>query len=461
MAERVQKYLVISDENFDKVKSVIKRAISRRRSKTLENILSMLHPTGLSSLWPFFSDTERTFLLDHLDEETSAELLSELDNPDRTEIIRAKDTDWIVDRLEELETDDIVDILKGLSQWEANFIIRRFKNDYSQQIKELMRYPEETAGALMSSDFLAVSENAKTESIIKQFRKIVEKDQIADIHFIYVVNRKNELQGYIPLRKLILEDSKLKAREIMSSTPVTVTPDMDQETVAEIFRDYNLITIPVTNDDGVLLGRITVDDIVDVVEKEASEDVYMMVGLGKDDSLSNSVATSLKSRMPWMFVNLFTSSLSALVIYFFTNIIEKFTILAAFMPMVAAIGGATGNQMVAMIVRGLALKELHWPQVRSILTREVTAVFFGALVIGSIIGFGAFYIKEEYILGFVVSISLIINMVIATLIGAGIPLVLKLFRLDPAMGSSILVAAVTDMVGFFIFLCLATKIMTA
>ena len=458
MADAVQQIIPVSKHNLDRIVRVVKKLISRRKSTRLTSLLQRIHAADLTRLWNYFNEAERVQILNLLSEEDSAALLSELDSEVRSEIIKSKNTDWIVDRLEELGPDDSVDILKDLSKWEADFIIRHFDSEYSKKIKELLHYPEETAGALMTSDFFAVAQNGTVETIIKQFRKETENNDLQDLHFIYVVDSKNRLVGYISLRKLILERPKKKAKDIMKPVPVLVQPTMDQEEVAKLFRDYDLISAPVVNETNVLLGRITVDDIVDVLEEEASEDVYHMFGLHKGEKISNGILISLRHRFPWMLINIATTTLAAVVIGFYKGLIEQFVMLAMFMPMVAALGGATGNQMVAMIVRGLALGNLHWKEIRWILIRDISAVMLGALVIGVLVGFLSDLVFDNYLLGFVVAVALLLNMVFATVVGAAIPLLLKLFKMDPAYGSSILVAASTDIMGFFIFLSLASEI---
>ncbi|RME92625.1 MAG: magnesium transporter [Candidatus Hydrogenedentota bacterium] len=456
MNEVLEPYVRITEGNSEKVIRIFKRLIEKRNATRLKKFIDNIHPSDLALIWDAFDENEKEILLNLLDSEKSAELLSYLNPQDRSEIFETKDENWIADRLEELESDDAVDILKELPAKKASFVIRRFDPEYSQKIKELIRYPEETAGALMSSDFFAVNENATIGKIIRKFKEVSDESELDDIHFIYVVDDENHLQGYIPLRKLILEKTHKKAKEIMSRVPAVVTPEMDQEEVARIFKQYDLISIPVVDEQNTLLGRITIDDIVDVLESESSEDVFRMMGLNKDERLTDSVFVSFKHRLPWMFINLITTSLSALVIGMFTNVLKVHVALAMFMPMVAALGGATGNQMVAMIVRGLALGEMHWRHVRYLLFREVLAVTAGAMIIGSIAGVIAWQMNQNPHLGTVLFVAMIANMVFATLVGAGIPLVLKLLKLDPALGSSILVAASTDLAGFFIFLGLAT-----
>ena len=452
-------FLLISEENQERIVETVKSLIERESLNFLKQILSRLHPTDIAKLWHFFNLKEKDFLLSLLGVGVSADLLSELEVKQRFEIFKEKNIDWIMHRLEELDTDDVVDILKELPTRKANFIIRKFDKEYSKKIKTLIKYPEETAGSLMSSNFFAVNQNAKVHDIIEQFRKIDEREEIEHLQFIYVVNGNDHLLGYIALRKLILEKSTEMAKNIMKPPPVLITPLMDQEEVARIFKNHNLISLPVVDDtQGVLLGRITIDDIVDVLEHEASEDVFKMVGLNVDQSITNSVFHSLKSRLPWMFINLGATTLSALVITHFKPTLEKYIILAVFMPMIAALGGATGNQVVTMIVRGLALGEIHLKQAKSFLVRELGTVLVGGLMIGGTMGIFTYYFDEKNSIEFasLVAGALVFNMLFATTIGTAIPLTLKLLGFDPAAGSAMLVTTLTDIAGFYIFLGFAS-----
>jgi len=459
MREKRAQYIHVVDQNRDQLVGILEKLIARKKDHRLESVLSRIHSADLAQLWHFFDETEQGYILDFLDEEDSAEFLSELDPQVRAELIKSKNISWVAERLLELDPDDSADILRDLSQWEVDNILRKFDNSYSRKIKELLKYPDETAGSLMTSDFFAVLDTASVETIIRQFRAAAKVQEIEDIHFIYVVDKKNRLLGYLPIRKLLLEDPDRKAHELMKPPQVRVHPEMDQEDVAKIFRTYDLISIPVVSaDESVLLGRITIDDIVDVFEEEASEDVYHMVGLHKGESFSNGIFISLKHRLPWMLINIFTTSLSAIIIGLYRGVIEQFVLIAMFMPMVAAIGGATGNQMVAVVVRGLATGRLFWEQVRWVLFRDTISVVLGSLVVGILIGSVSYFIFDQFTLGFVISLALLLNMVFATVIGAAIPFLLKLTGSDPAYGSSILVAASTDMMGFFIFLWLASEI---
>ena len=354
--------------------------------------------------------------------------------------------------MEELETDEVVDILKELPSQEANFIIHKFEKEHSDKIRKLIHYPEETAGSLMSSNFFAVNQNASIGGIIKKLREIEEKDEIEHLQFVYVVDENDKLLGYISIRTLILRKPKQKAKSVMKATPTLITPFMDQEEVAKVFKDLNLIALPVINEEGTLLGQITIDDIVDVLEEEASEDAFKMVGLEIEKRMTNSVLISLRSRLPWLFITLGATSLSALVIKYFEPTLERFITLAAFMPMIAAMSGAIANQMVTLIVRGLAVGELHWKEIRRFLTREFASVFISSIVIGTLLAILAHNVHEQSGFGLVIGFTFILIMLTATLIGISLPLLLKFFGFDPATGSSMLTTTLTDTVSFSIFL---------
>ena len=312
----------------------------------------------------------------------------------------------------------------------------------------------------MSSDFFAVNQSATIDVIIEQFREFSKKESAktkkSGIQFIYVVDKNAHLQGYIPVRKLILEKPKKKAKEVMHPPPATITPYMDQEEVANIFKDHDFLVLPVLDEEGALLGRITIDDVVDVLEKEASEDVFKMVGLNLDRGISRSLLHSFNSRLPWLLIHLSTSILSALVIRHFQTTLEKYVVLVFFMPIVATLGGATGSQMVAMIVRGFAIGELHLKQIKWFLLRELGAVFLSALIIGILTAVFSYTLYNDIKFGLLVLVALLLNMLLSTIIGVSIPFFLKLFNFDPATGGAIMVTALTDILGFYIFLVLAS-----
>lgn len=455
--EKSNQYITLSEKNRERYFYIIQNLLERQSESWLTVLVNRVHPAEIENWWSGFSEQKQDRILNCLPKETRALLVSELHENDRNFLFRRHSNAWILNLLEELDSDDVADILRGMSYWYADSIITHLDKKDALKIKALLKYPSETAGSLMSLDFLAVQEDANLETIVTQFRQVVEVEEIDDIHFIYVINQESKLTGYLPLRKLILEKAERKAKDIMLPPVVSILPTVDQEEVVNVFRTHDLITVPVTDEKGVLLGRITIDDVVDVLDDEVSEDVFQMVGLTKDEHLSNDLLTSMKNRIPWMLLNLFTSIMAASIIGMFNATLEKLVILAMFMPMVAALGGATANQMVALIVRGLAMGELHWSSVRWILIREVSSVLVGGVLIGVLAGGFAFHLHSSLALSMIIAVALLLNLLFAILVGTGVPLFLKFLKFDPAMGSSVIVAAFTDMVGFLIFLSLASQ----
>lgn len=460
MSIQEQKYLLISEENQQKLIRVIKRLIEKRHFSLLKNLLLKLHPHALANIWNVFNEHENTLIINTLDLESSASVLSELDSKEREDVFKNSNTQWISDRLEELESKEVVDILKDLPEHEANSILRKFNLKYAKKIQSLLQYEDETAGGIMGSDFFGVMPDATMGEIVRYFRKQLEEDDLENIHFVYVLDKKNHLLGYIPIRKLITEKSNKLISSVMSKIPQTVTPDIDQEQVAFIFKDYDLITLPVVSKENVLLGVISIDDVVDVLEHEASEDTYMLAGLVKNTDTEETLLETIRNRSPWTLVNFITTSIAASVLHFFQPILQEYIILVLFMPIIAALSNSTGNQMTTIVVRTLAIKKLTSTYLRQFLLKEILFTIVGAIMIGLLLSMMGWYFSEQNILFCVViMLSIILTMLGATLFGIFAPLFLKFLKLDPAFGASIIVTAFTDMLSFSIFLMLAEALL--
>jgi len=459
MREKAPRYIYISDDNREQVIRILKKLIFQRRTKWLSALISSIFPASLALLWPVFSEHEQEIILGEMSSEQSALFLTELDDDDRSEIFKSKNTQWILDRLEELDSDDIVDILKSLNEQEANFIIRKFDKEYSEKIKKLLNYKEGTAGSLMTTDFLAVRENAKLETIIRQFRRAIETEKLDDIHFVYVVDKQFKLTGYIPLRVLILQPPDKTAFEVMKPPIVTVTPDIDQEEVGRIFRDYDLITLPVVNEDDTMLGRITIDDVVDVLSDEASEDLLHLGGVHGDEDVTTPALTSVRRRMPWLAINLSMQALSAWIVTFFEPALSSFVLLAPLMTIVSGQGGNTAVQSISVIVRSLATGTLQYTNVFHAVLRQALIGGIAGILNGIFIGILVYLYKGSIVLSLVLFSAMTANMLLAGFAGTLVPLTLKKMKIDPALASGPLVTTMTDIFGFTSFLGLATLLL--
>lgn len=456
MAETSTQYLYITEENREKVIRTLKKLIFQRRTKWLGELLGSINPYNLALLWEAFSENEQEIILSQLSQESSADLLTELGEHHRSEIFRSKNTEWILHRLEELDSDDIVDILKSLDTREASFIMRSFEHKYSEKIKHLLNYREETAGSLMTIEFLAVRESARVESIVKQFRRIVEREKLEDIHFIYVVDRQFQLLGYIPLRALILQDPDKIAREIMKPPLITVTPDVDQEEVARIFREYDLISLPVVDETYKLIGRITVDDVVDVLTEEASEDILRLGGVHQDEDISTPAIHSVRKRLPWLVINLTMQAVSAWIVTFFEPTLAALVLLAPLMTIVSGQGGNAAVQSISVIVRSLAMGTLNSANALRTVGRQAVIGLLTGMSNGLLIGTAVYFYTGKPVLSAILFGAMTANMFLAGLVGTLIPLTLKKSNVDPALASGPLVTTITDIFGFTSFLGLST-----
>lgn len=451
-----KKFHRLTKDNYPRLVALVRKLCAVRRFLLLKPALHALHPTSLALLWDSFDESEREIILSQLSSEYAAEFLTELGSDERTAIFRSKDTAWIFDRLEELETDDIAGILRELNPRDTNFILRRFDKNYTGKIKEILKYPEGTAGALMTSDFLAVSRQATVKSIVGQFQKMVKHDQLEDLQFTFVVDRDNKFLGYIPLRKLILEKSSRKAQDIMQPAQVMVHPGEDQEAVAQLFKDYNLLSLPVVDSRGILLGQITVDDVVDVLEEEATEDILRLGGVTQDAPQSQSLASMARGRLPWLAINLGTQVLAAWVVTFFDSTISKVILLAPLMTIIGGQGGNATMQSVTVVVRSLALGQVNSSNAARVILKEVGVCSLNGTLIGTVAALAVYAYTQKILLALCILIGMICNTFVAGIVGAALPLSMRLIRIDPALASGPIATTFTDICGFSVFLSVAT-----
>lgn len=477
-----KKFHRLTKENYPRLVALFKKLADARRFMLLQRALHALHPTSLALLWDSFDESEREIILSQLSSEYAAEFLTELGSDERTAIFRSKDTAWIFDRLEELETDDIAEILRELSPRDTNFILRRFDKNYTGKIQEILKYPEDSAGALMTSDFLAVSRQATVKSIVSQFQKMVKQGakaprksrkgdipqvtapnpgytKLDDLQFTFVVDRDNKFLGYIPLRKLILEKSSRKAQDIMQPAQVMVNPGEDQETVAQLFKDYNLLSLPVVDSRGILLGQITVDDVVDVLEEEATEDILRLGGVTQDAPHAQSLGRMARGRLPWLAINLGTQVLAAWVVTFFDDTLSKVILLAPLMTIIGGQGGNATMQSVTVVVRSLALGQVNSSNAARVILKEVGVCSLNGSLIGIAAALAVFAYTQKVLLAACIFTAMVCNTFIAGVVGAMLPLGLKAVKVDPALASGPIATTFTDICGFSVFLGIATLLL--
>jgi magnesium transporter len=421
----------------------------------LKQAVSSLHPADAAELINVverFEIANRVFRA--LPTDVAPRVLSLVSPLVRERIAQDLSIDRLRQILEELDSDDAADLLGSVPKERAQSILQGLPGPFSARIQQLLRYPADTAGGLMQSEYAAVLQGATVEEAIEIVRSLAEA--VPDIHNVFVVDQRFHLLGVLPLARLILAREGQTVDAVMDPQVVSVTVDTDQEEVARLFRKYDLLSLPVTDPRGALLGRITVDDVVDVLEEEANEDFAKLSGLGQEEPVFDSPMRTIRRRLPWLGLNLVTTSVSASVIGLFQGTIESTTIAAALMTIVAAQGGNAGVQTLTVMVRGLALGQVSLAHARPILVKELTVAGGNGMVLGLTAGTGAYLLHGQRLLAVVLGLALLVNYLVAALVASVIPLALRWLRADPAVASSVFVTACTDICGFFSFLGLLT-----
>ncbi|MBE9547740.1 MAG: magnesium transporter, partial [Proteobacteria bacterium] len=401
-------------------------------------------------------EEEKILLFALLDVEKASDVILELSEVSREQILEEISDKKLTEIVDEMESDDAADIIADLPEALAKTILEGIEPEDSEEVKQLLKYKEDSAGGIMQSELVCVQKGAIIRDAVQAVIRESELEEIENIYNVFVVDEGNRLIGTIPLQRLITAKPNTPVSKCVDEDIPSVNVDVDQEEVARMFEKYNLVSLPVVDDEGRLLGRITVDDAVDVIEEETSEDLYRIAGLNEDDSIFNNPLQSVRKRLPWLYFNLLTAFASVFVIGFFEDTIRMMVVLAVFMPVVAGLGGNAGSQTLTLIVRGLALGELTFKNSKKALYKETLVGVTNGLCVGMVIGIIAYLWKGIPILGVVLCMAMVLNVFVGTLLGTLIPLGLKWLRLDPALGSHIFVTAFTDAFGFLSFLGLAT-----
>jgi len=422
----------------------------------LWNLLKNFHPPDIAGLINHFTEREKIILLITLhenDNKKAAGLLSEMAAEDAAEIVQQIPIETATKIFHDLPSDDIAPILELVSEELKNSILHSLEKKPTEEVKELLEHEEETAGRIMSPNLYALNENTNVSDAITAMQ--LEGD-VESAFYLYVVDDENRLKGVVSLRQVLFSKPNTPLKNIMTTDVINVQTDTDQEEVARIVADYNLVAIPVTDSQMKLVGVVTVDDIIDVIDQEATEDIYKMVSLDTSDRIQDSPFSSIKKRLPFLLLSLLTASVAPFVVNYFKGTIQEVVTLAVFMPLVAALGGIAGNQTVAIMVREIAVGQTEWISARKALFKEIVVGICNGIVIGLLLGLVSYvFIRNPY-LGLVLGLAVITNLFIAALVGTLIPLFLKMVKLDPALGSVNLLTMFTDSLGLLTFLGLGT-----
>jgi len=410
-------------------------------------------PGDQVEVFNLLEDERQTALLEHLDVDATADLFDRLEDAETLEAAESLSLERLADVLEEMEPDEAADLLGDLPPEQASLALQEMED--TEGVLPLLGYPDETAGGRMTTDFIALHRDTTSAEAIERLRHI--DPDIRTPYYLFIVDREDRLSGVVGLRELVVAAPDRRMEAIMNPDVTYVAADTDQEAVARIMVRHDLSSLPVVDAQRQLLGVITHDDILDVITEEATEDIYRLANVGDVELEPESpVREQLRGRLPWLYLNTLTALFAAWVISRFESLIAAVAVLAVFQSVVAGQGGNAASQSVAMFVRALALGKVSPAQVWRLLGRQVWVGFLQGIAVGVMVGLGVFLWRGDPYLASVLGLAIVGNMIVAGIAGTLVPLGLKAIGQDPALASSVLVTALTDSLGFFIFLSLAS-----
>jgi len=438
----------------------IRRLLRRNATANLKKILHKTHPADLATIFRYFTEPERRQIFPLItDKHLASDVLSEMDDSLRVELIEQMPREQIIELFSEMATDNLADILNLLPDDLSDEIVSLMKPENTEDLEAIMGYPEDTAGGIMIPEAFSLNEEttaAETITILQQS----EHNEM--VFYVYVVDDENHLRGVCSLRQLLMVNPNKKLKDFMITQVVSVLPETDQEDVARLVGRYNILALPVVDGDNHLLGIVTVDDIIDVIREEATEDFLQMAGAGRDrEILLKSTFEESKLRFPWLFATWIGGIIASLIVGKFTGLLNKVVILAAFMPIIAGMGGNVGSQSATIVIRGLATGRVH--------LREAWKVIFKELRVGLILGssYGVllgvmieiFYQTSGIRIGLVAALGIGLAMILATIMGSVAPIVLNKLDIDPAIATGPFVSTSIDILGLLIYFSIATLLL--
>jgi magnesium transporter len=428
-------------------------AADRGDGMRLRELLDALHPADVADLLGFLSEDYREQVIPWIPASALAEVLPELDDDIREEVMDTLRPGDLAEVLQELDSDDAAAVLEDMGEAQQREVLAAMTASDREAMVTTLSYEEETAGRLMQREVVAAPIFWSVGDTIEHMR--THGDDLPELFFdIYVIGPTHKPVGAVPVSLLMRSRREVKLEDLME--PITeIQVDMDQEEIAYIFGKYHLISAPVVDDGGRLVGQITVDDIVNIIQEESREDILALAGVSDEEGRGSTVFEVVKSRLPWLCVNLFTAFLASSLISVFSEEIEKLVALAVLMPIVASIGGNSGTQALTVSVRALSSRELTTTNALRTVWREVRVGWINASVIALLLGLGAGLWQQSFLLGVTIALAIMINITAASLAGTLVPLTLSRLDRDPAVASPIFVTMVTDCIGFFSFLGLA------
>ncbi|MDB2461498.1 magnesium transporter [Gammaproteobacteria bacterium] len=417
-------------------------------------ILNGLHPAEIARLLESSPARQRRLIWEMLDHSFDGEVLLEVGEEVRNNLMESMDDASLLAATKGLDVDDLADLLDGLPEALVTQALQGMDYQYRTRLESVMNYDEDTAGGLMNTDTITIRPDVTLDVVLKYLR--LKKEIPKNTDNIIVVDQYNHFLGTLSVTNLLCADPEKTVSESMNKNYISIDSDVFANEVVNIFEDRDLVSAPVVDKNNILLGRITIDDVVDVIREESESAVLNMAGLTEEEDIFAPVLPSARRRAIWLGINLITALIASGVISLFQDTIERVVALAVLMPIVASMGGIAGSQTLTLVIRGIALGNISSTNAKSLLIKEVLVGLLNSLLWACVIGVLSSYWFDNYLIGVVIGIAMVANLVFAALSGVLIPLIFKKIGMDPALGGGVILTTITDVIGFFSFLTLGT-----
>ena len=432
----------------------VENLVHRQNLAELQRKLDDLHPADIAHILEALPLDERLTVWQLVKAERDGDILLEVSDAVRETLIADMDDHEILAAAKDLDADELADLAPELPRDVVHELMESLDAQQRERVRSALSYEEDQVGALMDFEMVTIREDVSLEVVLRYLRRLKELPSHTDK--VFVVDYDGLLKGVLPIKRLLVNDPEKQVGEVMADDPVSFHPDEDGYDAAQAFERYDLISAPVVDKNGKLIGRLTIDEMVDLIREESESEVLNMAGLREEEDIFASVWKSVRNRWAWLAINLVTAFLASRVIGLFEGSIEKLVALAALMPIVAGIGGNSGNQTITMIVRAMALDQVSTGNTARLVRKELGVSLINGILWGGVIGGVAYYLYDSWSLGVVMTAAMTLNLLLAALMGVLIPMTLARLGRDPAMGASVMITAMTDSGGFFIFLGLAS-----
>jgi magnesium transporter len=438
--------------------ATLRAALGQGALRTAQRMVHSLHPAEIAQLLESLPPAQREVVWEFVEPEVEGEVLVELSDNIRAGLIREMEPEELAAATENLEVDDLADLVADLPENVTRQLLRSMDQSDRERLNRVLAWPEDSAGGLMNTDTVSVRADASVEVVLRYLRMRGELPERTDS--LFIVDRRNRYLGAVPLARLLTADPENSVADHLDIDSPRIAPELPAHEVARLFQDRDLVSAAVVDKEGLLLGRITVDDVVDVISEEAAHSVMSMAGLHDEEDVFAGVLASTRRRLLWLGINLITAFMAASVVRPFEGTIEKVAALAALMPIVASMGGIAGTQTVTLIIRGLALGQVQWANARWLLYKEIAVGAVNGLIWAVVVAAVTVSWFGTWRIAAIIGAAMVVNLLVAAMVGVVVPLALRRLRIDPALSAGVILTTFTDCIGFATLLGLGTLFLT-